>query len=468
MTQRNLKVLIGLLLASAPVASAQTLLDTSAAVSVQNTLNGVGTPNYDACKLAPQYCVGGQAPAQSTASQAAGTPPQAAATTPTPAAAPTPQGAPLPPPAPLTEAQLATLGQAQRALGGGQLAQARTLFERLIAQNYRQAEPHFGLGLTLLSQKDLKGAIFEFTQLTALAPERPEGPYNLGVIATREGRYGEALQLYTQAAALAAGKANAATQRQILEALAAEQVRARDFAGLTNTLTSITALDPNDVDAQFRLAQAQVLAGQGALALPGTYAVLERQPGRVDAALLLADIYVGQNLPDRAIRELDAAAGRVANGSDRATLLIRKANIQAATGDSRTAVFTAQEATREDTRSASAFVRLAELRLVRQDRAGALSAYQKAVQLAPQNAAYRLALATLRLAVGQVADAGRDAAELVRLKPEPPCWRRRSLCRASRRSGRGSTPRRVPRCGRVPRARPPPTPTCGWASAPTP
>ena len=46
MTQRNLKVLLGLLLAAAPAASAQTLLDTSAAISIQNTLAqpGPGIP----------------------------------------------------------------------------------------------------------------------------------------------------------------------------------------------------------------------------------------------------------------------------------------------------------------------------------------------------------------------------------------------------------------------------------------
>lgn len=397
MTQRNLKVLLGLLLAAAPAASAQTLLDTSAATSVQNTLQGVGTP------AAPRV----------PALPAAGTPPNRTA----PAAAASGGALPV---TPFTAAQLATLGQAQAALGSGQLARARTLFETLIAQNYRQPEPHFGLGLTLLAQGDLKGAAFEFSQLVALAPERPEGPYNLGVIATREGRYADALRLYSEAASLARGKAGAATQRQILEALAAEQTRAGDFAGLSTTLAEITALDPNDLDARFRRAQAQVLTGQGVAALPDLYAVLERQPERVDAALLVADVYLSQGLPDRATRELDAATRRVTNGRDRARLLLRKADVLAASGDTRAAVLAAQEAVRQDSRSAAAFARLAELRLARQDRQGALSAYEQAVALAPQNAAYRAGLAALRLALGQTAQAARDAAQVLRLKPDAP------------------------------------------------
>ncbi|GAA5513453.1 cell division coordinator CpoB [Deinococcus carri] len=427
MTQRNLKVLLGLLLAATPTAAAQTLLDTSAAVSVQNTLQqsqgGPMTVNFDACNLAPQYCPDGRPPTGEAASgqgagQAAASP-APASTTPAPATTPpAATSAPVLPPVPFTTAQEATLAQARAALGGGQLPQARGLFESLIAQNYRQPEPHFGLGLTLLALGNLKGANFEFTQLVALAPERPEGPYNLGVIASREGRYADALRLYGEAAGLARGKAGVATQRQILEALAAEQVRARDFAALSATLAEIVTLDPNDVEAQFRLAQAQVLAGQGAAALPGTYAVLERQPARVDAALLVADIYVGQGLPDRAVRELDAAAGRVANGGDRALLLLRKADVLAASGETRAAVFAAQDATREDSRNAGAFARLAELRSLRNDRPGALAAYQKATTLAPKNAAYWAGQAAVRLALGQNAEAVRDAAQALRLKPE--------------------------------------------------
>nr|WP_246580847.1 tetratricopeptide repeat protein [Deinococcus aestuarii] len=338
------------------------------------------------------------------------------APSPTAPAATTPPTAPV---APFTPAQVAALGQAQAALRGGQLGQARTLFERLIAQNYAQPEPHFGLGLTLFAQNDLRGAAFEFTQLMALAPGRYEGPYNLGVIATREGRHAEALKFYGEAAHLARGKAGTATVRQVLGALAAEQTRAGDFTGLGATLAEVAALDPSDVDAQFRLAQARTLAGQGALALPGAYAVLQRQPAHLDAALLVADIYVAQGLSSRAVRELDAAAGRVTRGEDRARLLLRKADVLATSGDARGAVLAAQEATRADTRSAAAFARLAELRTVRGDRSGALTASQSAVRLAPKNAGYRASLAALRLALGQYADAARDAAQALRLSPDP-------------------------------------------------
>ncbi|MBB5235039.1 tetratricopeptide repeat protein [Deinococcus budaensis] len=404
MTQRNLKVLLGLLLAAAPAASAQTLVDTSAAISIQNTLAQPGT----GIPARPPRLTPPAAPEAAPASAA----PAAAPASATPAAS-------LPPVTPLTPAQQGALRQAQEALGAGNLSQARALFEGLVAQNYAQPEPHFGLGLTLLAQGNLRGAAFEFSQLAALAPTRFEAPYNLGVIAGREGQYADALKLYGQAAALARGQAGPATERQILEALAAEQTRARDFAGLSATLTQVVALDPGDPDAAFRLAQAQVLAGQGVSALPGVYAVLQRQPARVDAALLLADIYLGQRLPDRAVRELDAAAGRVKTGADRATLLLRKADVLAASGDARAAVLAAQSAAQQDPRNAAAFARLGELRVLRGDHPGALNAYGQAARLAPRDAGYRTALAAVRLTLGQTAQAGRDAAQALRLTPDP-------------------------------------------------
>lgn len=394
MNQRNLKVLLGLLLTGTPAASAQTLLDTSAAISVQNTLNQTGTPALPKVPAVPG--------------------------TPTPSATPDAPTATTPPVpvTPLTQAQQAQLVRARAALNAGQLPQARTLFEGLIAQNYAQPEPHFGLGLTLLALGNLRGAAFEFTQLAALAPDRYEAPYNLGVIATREKRYADALRFYGQAATLAQGKAGPAGERQVLEALAAEQTRAGDFAGLSTTLTQVVALEPGDVDAQFRLAQAMTLAGRSAEALPQAYAVLQRQPRRVDAALLVADIYVAQGLPDRAARELDAAVRRTGNGADRARLLLRKADVLVASGDTRGAVLAAQAAAHEDSRNAAAFARLGELRVLRGNQPEAAAAYEVAVRLAPRNAAYRTALAALRLALGQTAQAGRDAAQALSLKPD--------------------------------------------------
>lgn len=394
-------LLPGLLLGLAGVSSAQTMVETVTSVGIQNTLNSATTVP----KLPTLPTV-----AQTTATQDQNAPGAAPGT-----AAPSPTTPPIPP---LTPAQQAGLEKAQAAYAAKQYAQARSGFEALVAQNYGHPEPHFGLALALLALGNDKGAAFELRQFVTLAPDRYEGPYNLGVIAGRAGDHAGALQLYAQAVTLMEGKAPAATQRQILEALAAEQTRLADFAALSATLAQITALAPEDLDAGYRLAQARTLAGQGAEALPGLYAVLQADGTRMDAALLLADIYVAQGLPDRAVRELDAAVKRVRKASERSALLLRKADILDAGKDTRGAVLAASAAAKADKYNAAAFAREGELRALRNDRSGALTAYLSAVRLAPDNAAYRTALAGVRLTLGRFDEAAADSTLALKLKPD--------------------------------------------------
>ena len=394
-------LLPGLLLGLAGVSSAQTMVETVTSVGIQNTLNSATTvPKLPTLPTA----------AQNIAAPAPNTPAAAPAQT-----SPEPVTPPIPP---LSPTQQASLETAQAAYAAGQYAQARSSFEALVAQNYGHPEPHFGLALALLALGNDKGAAFELRQFVALAPDRYEGPYNLGVIAGRAGDHAGALKLYGQAATLMAGKAPAATQRQILEALAAEQTRLADFSALSATLSQITALAPGDLDAAYRLAQARTLSGKGAEALPDLYALLQADGTRMDAALLLADIYVAQELPDRAVRELDAAVKRVRKASERSSLLLRKASILAAGGDTRAALLAASAASKADKYNAVAFAREGELRVLRNDRPGALAAYQSAVRLAPDNAAYRTALAGVRLTLGRFDEAAADTALALKLKPD--------------------------------------------------
>ncbi|WP_229723443.1 tetratricopeptide repeat protein [Deinococcus aerolatus] len=389
------------LLGLAGASSAQTMLETVTSVGIQNTLN-----SSSAVPRLPALPVAQNASAQNPTSQSAATPVTPASAT------------PAMPVTPLTPAQQLGLSKAQAAYTAKQYAQARSGFEALVAQNYGNPEPHFGLALALLALGNDKDAAFELKQFMVLAPDRYEGPYNLGVIAGRAGDHAGALQLYGQAATLMADKAPAATQRQILEALAAEQIRMADFAALSATLTSITALAPGDLDAAYRLAQARTLAGQGAEALPGLYAVLQADGTRMDAALLLADIYVAQGLPDRAVRELDAAVGRVRKASERSALLLRKADLLLTGGDTRAALLAASAATKADKYNAAAFAREGELRALRDDRSGALTAYLSAVRLAPDSAVYRTALAGVRLTLGRFQEAEADTALVLKLKPD--------------------------------------------------
>ena len=396
-------LILGLLLALSGPASAQTMLDTTTSIGVQNTLNSVGTPGMPALNL-PTTGGGtvGAVPATGAASV------DSAATAPKPAVVVTP----------LTAPQREALNNAHAAFRDGKYAVARDAFEALTRQNYTNPEPHFGLALALFALNNDRGADFELRQFMALAPGSFEGPYNLGVLAARSGNHDEALRLFTQAAGLMGAQASPTAARQVLESLAAEQTRKKDYAALSATLARITALDPADTSAAYRLAQARALAGQGTAALPDLYALVAHDPANPAVPILLADIYATQGLNDRALRELASALPRMKSGTDRATLLLRRARLLTGTGDTKNAVLAAQDATREDSRSAEAFTLLGDLRAARGDRPGAVNAYLNAVKLAPKDPAPRLALGTVRLALGSLAAARNDAALVLRLNPE--------------------------------------------------
>ncbi len=405
-----------LALAAAPLSQAQTLMETLETTSVQNTLNQQGTSSgqaaLDRARKLEQTLKGQAVPADAVPGAL-----PAPTTAPTPAAAPAPVDVPaaVTPPPPFSPAQSARLDTARSLLSQGKARDARPIYEGLIALNYQQPEPHFGLALSLLALNDLTGARFELSQFVGLSPESFEGPYNLGVIAVRGNEYDEAFKQFTQAATLSE-KASPAARRQVLDALASEQERRQDYAGLSATLTQTLALFPDDAGLKYRLGRAVALSGNGAGALPLLYAALPDAANRTEAALLIADIYAAQELPDRAVRELDSAA-KSATNSQRAQLLIRKAQLLQAQKAGKLAVQAAQEAVQADVRSAPAYALLGEL-LAPDDLAGSLVAWRKAAQLDGKNANIRLNLAAVYLAVQQYADARNNALLTLKLVPE--------------------------------------------------
>ncbi|WP_424951789.1 tetratricopeptide repeat protein [Deinococcus sp.] len=376
------------LVSAAPnIAHAQTLVEQVGVTQINGTLNQIGTPSIKVPSV-----IAPATPAAAGTGDAAST----ASLLNLPVSAPTP-------------VYLAALGTAQQSLQAGNYRQAQSQYEALVAQDYQNPQAHFGLGLALFALADLQGARFEFGQLTALNPAGFEGPYNLGVVASRQGQSAEALTQFAKAAELARGKVSVPVMRQILEALAGEQARKPDYAALVVTLSEMVKNEPTDLGLPYRQAQALALGGQGTLALPVLYALRQKQPGNTDAALLTANIYASQKLTDRAIRELDSAVTPAPDGSARARLLLRKAELLAASGKARDAVLAAGDAVAADSRNAAAQARLGEYRYARNDRPGALAAWKAAATLEPKNALYLANQAVVELALGQNVQAAADA-----------------------------------------------------------
>lgn len=387
------------------VGAAQTLIDTSAAIGVSNTLNSVGGPSPSVVPQVRERLEQISGAAAASAAEA------------TSAAAPSP----------LTAEQSSELQAAYSALEGGDAAQARQGFERVIAQHYRHPEAHFGLALALLAQGQTGAARFELGQLVALAPDRHEAPYNLGVLAVQAGQYPEALSYFQQAAVLARTSADKDGQLYVLEALASEQRRAREYAGLRSTLGEMVALAPGDAELQLQLAQAQTLTGEGVAALPGTYGALNSARTQADAALLLSDIYEAQGLPERGLSELDRVLPGVTAQGERARLHLRRAELLDLLGQRSEALSAARESVRLDAGSAPAFAQLGRLYGDAGQPQQALAAYREAALLEPKNAAYRTELAALRLNLGRYAEARRDAGMALKMDLSPAVQARAEL-----------------------------------------
>ncbi|MFC6591459.1 tetratricopeptide repeat protein [Deinococcus lacus] len=319
-------------------------------------------------------------------------------------------------PAALTGEQQLALDTAQQALEERRYAEAQAGFERLIAQNFNLPESHFGLGLALMAQNNLRGAEFEFQLLATLAPERYEGPYNLGVLANRQGRYDEALEYFKQASTLA-NTAPAEVRLKILEALAGEQTRKQDYVGLRESLAEMITIAPTNEQLRVRLAQAQVLSGETTAALPNSYEALQSEQTKGSAALLLSDIYSSQGLPDRGLNEIDSVLADM-TGAERAPLLLRRADMLVQLGRVSEAVQSASQAVELDNSSDAGFARLGELRVIEGDLEGAVGAYRNAALLQPQNPVYRMELASLRLTLGRNDEAARDARMTLDLAPD--------------------------------------------------
>ncbi|MCL6569343.1 MAG: tetratricopeptide repeat protein, partial [Meiothermus silvanus] len=113
----------------------------------------------------------------------------------------TPSAQPQPEQTPPQQTQPANpaLQKAQADLEANRLDDAVRGFELVIAQDYSNYPAHFGLGLALYRKGDLRGARFEFQQLTVLAPERYDGWFNLGVTLDRLGQDAEASQAFARA-----------------------------------------------------------------------------------------------------------------------------------------------------------------------------------------------------------------------------------------------------------------------------
>lgn len=299
-----------------------------------------------------------------------------------------------------------TLQQAQAAFEVGRLNEAVQGFEAVIARDFSNYSAHFGLGLALYRLGDLRGAAFEFTQLTVLDPNRFEGWFNLGVVRDRQGRAGEAAQAFAKAIEVGE-KANLGASE--LKPAYIGQVKALRTQGQHEAAAPAARKGlekvPGDAELTSLLADSLVKANKPLEALPVLYQILANDPANVQAVSQIADIYTAQGLPLRALREIDRGLEATQDNAARAQLLLKKASLQ----QGHEQLASLQEAVRLDPELWAAHYNLGVARLRDGNASGALQAFQNAHAQNPDEPKVLLGLAAAHDRLGQAAEASRFA-----------------------------------------------------------
>jgi len=286
---------------------------------------------------------------------------------------------------------MVALGQAY--LDSGRLDDAARVFEDVLALDYQNFQAHFGLGLALYRKGDLHGAQFEFDQTTRLFPDRFEGWYNLAVVYSDMGRWSDSAKAFETALKLG--------EKQNL----GPSVLKPDYLGLATSLRKLGSPDKaaavlkgalekvgEDEEILFLTAENLAMAGKPKEAIPYLYSVLTRNRTHVAAVSLLADIFVGQALQERAVRELDRSLEVAEDPTVRANLLFKKAMILKGV-DPNKSIQLLKEAVRLDDRLWQAHYDLGSTRLRTGDPDRALDAFKKAYSIKPDEPRVLLGLA---------------------------------------------------------------------------
>ena len=113
----------------------------------------------------------------------------------------------------------------------GQYDQAKNSFLEATALDYTSGDAHYGLGLSEFARGDFQAALFEFTEVTRLHPDRFDGHFNRAVTLARLRRPAEAATAFQEALAQADPEATADDRVQAHLGLAGQLELAGDYAG---------------------------------------------------------------------------------------------------------------------------------------------------------------------------------------------------------------------------------------------
>ncbi len=278
----------------------------------------------------------------------------------------------------------------------GQYDQAKNSFLEATALDYTSGDAHYGLGLSEFARGDFQAALFEFTEVTRLHPDRFDGHFNRAVTLARLRRPAEAATAFQEALAQADPEATADDRVQAHLGLAGQLELAGDYAGAADAYAAALQTEPENASYILRRGQALLNADKGLEALPELTA-LESTSGDYRVSALISDIYVAQGQIDYAMWSLERALEKAEASGDaaaQASTLVKLGSLQRSLGREADAAASYERAVAVDPNSWEAQYNLGVTLLESGQTRQALGPLQQAAALGGGGVEVALALAT--------------------------------------------------------------------------
>lgn len=275
-------------------------------------------------------------------------------------------------------------------------------FQEAVALDYKSGEAHFGLGLAEYGRGDFPSALFEFSEVTRLFPDRFDGHFNRAVTLAKLLQFEEAIIAFESAIAEADPEAG---EEKVLEAylgLAGQYKRIENYTAAAESYASALELSAANQEIIFLRADALYRAGEGLEAL-ADLSELEANSTDYKVSTLIADIYVQQEQSEYALRSLERALRRIGNSDQKAqaSILVKLGVLQRELGQDAEAASSFQRAVSTDRNLWQAHYHLGLSYLESEQRPSAVSEFEQARGLNPDSSEVQLALASTYEQLGQ-------------------------------------------------------------------
>ena len=323
------------------------------------------------------------------------------------------------------------LGRVQ--LEAGRFGAAKASFLEAVALDYLSADAHFGLGLSEYARTNYRAALFAFTEVTRLFPERFDGHFNRAVTLAQLRRSEEAVASFEEALAQASPEAGPEERANAQLGLAGQLETLGSFEAAAEAYGAAISLSGRTPELVLARSEALYRANRGLEALPAL-TELEAEAADYRTSALIANIYLQANRTDYALSALNRARRRAAEAGQKrveADVLLQLGLLQRSLGRTGAATRSFAAAAALTPASARAFYNLGVSLLESGQPQRALAPLQNALATerargAPSGEVF-LGLATAYDQLGQPAEAQRAAEAAATRLGEGPGERRLRL-----------------------------------------